>query len=482
MQSDNLSNLGKKLVLIFAVSAFVFIGAVVLFSSMMSASAEPEGSPTGWTAILTDDFEGPLNKWTIAQTAGSGDYYWAATTYTQTEGAQSVWATGGGTDGSGLTAGTDDYPANVVSSMQLASSVDLTGTNQVRLTFDYWTDLGSGDLLNVGVSTNGTDFTGVDSISGNSNGWQSKTIDLNDYAGETTVWIDFVFSSNADASVGKGAFVDNVVLEGFNEQLTYLPILIKDPTPTPTATPAYLYQDNFSDPGSGWPIVDNRHDPSDCFRWWYSSGSYNVEICDDRTDVKASPLVRLPNGDYEIEVDARFSTPARWWDSYGILFDAKDDPNPNNPDLGDYYMLWVLWEGEGRVLYKILNDVPGDQEDLFPWVALEGNRYNYDSNGTSWNRWKITRRSDKITISLNGTVIKTVNEPRPTSNYQYLFGVYAATYETHPMSAAFDNYTVRELGTGRGEVLSTYNYNLDAHPYVVSGEFDLDEFLPNYDE
>ena len=44
MQSDNLSNLGKKLVLIFAVSAFVFIGAVVLFSSMMSASAEPEGS------------------------------------------------------------------------------------------------------------------------------------------------------------------------------------------------------------------------------------------------------------------------------------------------------------------------------------------------------------------------------------------------------------------------------------------------------
>ncbi len=237
------------------------------------------------------------------------------------------------------------------------------------------------------------------------------------------------------------------------------------------------YFDNFNS-NTGWPVIDHTWDSSDCFKWFFANGNYNVDICDDRTDVKASPLVRLPSGDYEIEVDARWREPGSWWDAYGILFDAKDDPDPNNPDLGDYYMLWVLWEGEDKVLYKVLEDGPGYQKDLFSWVRLHSDTYNYDNHGTGWNHWKITRTSNSITIHLNGHHLRTVSIPRPTTNNQYLFGVYASTYETHPVKISFDNYLVKGFGASSSSV-SYAASNVEEHPYVISGEFDLDAFLPN---
>lgn len=248
----------------------------------------------------------------------------------------------------------------------------------------------------------------------------------------------------------------------------------------------FFYFDDFSDPNSGWPIVDNRHVSNDCFRWYYNEGTYNAEICDDRTDVKVGPLVKLPESSYEIEVVSRFNSSGGWWTSYGILFDAKDEPDPNKPDLGDYYMIWVLWEGSNVHKWKILNDItgPGKQIDVTKWEILNSDEYNYGSNGNAFNTWKIVRTADTISVYVNDNHLATVGEKRPTTNYQYLFGLYTATYETgtkqNPLRTNFDSYKVVALENNAQDVEALRPLSVGG-TYVVE-PFDLDDHLPKVRE
>lgn len=443
------------------VAGILIVLTIALFAglSMQAEGAELPASISGWTTVFEENFESGIGpNWTVADTNGAtnGEYYWATTSFISSEGSNSAWVTGGGVDGSLLTPGTDDYPNNALSSM-IHDSVDLSGATVARLTFDYWIDSeATFDPLVVSASTDGSTYNNLAVYDGNSGGWQSEEISLNALVGESQVWIQFFFNSNA-SNTAAGAFVDSIRLESATEFTMFMPLI---PKPLP---PPYFYFDDYSDPSSGWPIVDNTHVSNDCFKWFYSSvETYRSDICDDRTDVKASPLVKLPTGDYEIEVDARFREAGGWWTAYGILFDAKNEPDPNKPDLGDYYMLWVLWEGQQKHKWKILKDVPGKQISLTEWAILDGSDYNYGSNGTSWNTWRVERTNNTIAIYLNDNHLRTINESRPTTNYQELFGLYTSTYETDRLKVAFDNYYVFgeangpaiRLGNGQGTYIS----------------------------
>lgn len=465
---------------------------VVAIIGAMSGPALSAQSPTGqasWDTVFTETFESGISAdWTVSDGNDDtdGEYYWATTTYTASEGTNSAWATGGGADGSSLTAGTDNYPNNALSYM-VRDSVNLSGTTNVRLNFDYLVQTEPAlDILQVTASSDGATYDTLATYSGDSEGWQSETLSLNDYADEEEVWIRFFFSSNG-ANNDVGVFVDNIVLESLTAQQTYFPVVRKDATPTPTntptptstpsptATPPFHYYDDFSDPDSGWPVVDHTHVPNDCFEWFYEFGDYKSNICDDRTDVKVSPLVPLPSGDYTMEVDARFRPTEgdRWWTSYGILFDAKDEPNPNLPDLGDYYMIWVLWQGEGEHLWKILKDVPGDQEDVTPWQHLSPSVYDYGFTGSEWNTWRIERTSSRIRVYVNDHQLANISEPRPTTNNQILFGVFSSTYETDANRVAFDNVLIDYLNGPSAPWTGT------PQPFYQSGDgMELDALLP----
>ncbi len=421
--------------------------------------------------LFEETFESDLSAWTVVDEDGStnGEYFWATTTYTSSQGASSVWASGGGAQGSTLTPGTNGYPNNSLASMT-AGPFDASGATSLALNYDFWTltqeDV---DLLLVKASTDGSSFTTLDTRDGNSSGWKSVTLDLSTYAGEDQVWIEFTFSSNATV-VDSGVFIDNVSLVESTESITYFPFIQQAPPP-----PSYYYLDEFDDPSSGWPTPDNRWNPQDCFRWFYSNGTYASDICDDRTDVKVSPLVALPTGDYEITVPARFREPAGWWTSYGIMFDAKDDPDPTKPDLGDYYMVWVLWEGVGKHKWKILRDYPGGQADVTAWQILDTSVYNYENSGTAYNTWRIERTSTKISVYVNDALLITVNENRPTTNQQILFGLYNSTYETSSNKVGFDSYQVIALD---GSSLRMHEAPPPGVGTYSSGAFSLENMLP----
>ncbi|MCA9921039.1 MAG: hypothetical protein KC421_01640 [Anaerolineales bacterium] len=464
-----------------SIASFLVVIVLVLALSSVAATGTNETAVTAWTNVINDTFESGIGGTAVdLDGATNGEYFWATSTYTAGAGTTSAWATGGGAQGSALTAGTDNYPPNAESALTYGP-VDLSSYAIAQLSYDYWTETEAAtDLLQVRISTDGTNFSLLSSFDGSSSGWQSDSINLNSYAGEAQVWVRFYFTSNGSTE-DMGVFIDNVLLEASDAQLVYLPVVRKDPTPTPTptATPVpYFYFDDFSDSNSGWPKVDHRNVSDDCYRWVYKNDVYHADICDDRTDIKASPLVNLPTGDYEIEVDARFSTPdSGWWTAYGIIFDGKDDPNPSNPDLGDFYMLWVLWEGTGQGKYKLINDVPGQQKDVFDWRALPS-AYKYGSSNNEWNTWRIVRTNSTISIYLNDQFVTTAGASRPTTNYQVLFGVYVSTYETNKLSVEFDNYKVVALD-------GSLNYgpaNQAADPYFVSGDFSLEALLPQNEE
>jgi hypothetical protein len=228
--------------------------------------------------------------------------------------------------------------------------------------------------------------------------------------------------------------------------------------------------------------VDNTWNPQDCFKWYYSnSQTYHNDICDDRTDVKVSPGVQLPVGDYVLEADGRFrQSNDMWWTSYGILFDAKDEPDPNKPDLGDYYMVWVLWEGSNKHKWKIMQDKPGGkQEDVTPWRILDGSYYDYGNEGTNFNHWKIERTDSRIRVFVNGKQLADVGNARPTTNNQIWFGLYSSTYETSVMKAGYDNYLVDFLSAD-ASFDGPYWSSADAsESIIVSGQFELENLLPD---
>jgi hypothetical protein len=258
------------------------------------------------------------------------------------------------------------------------------------------------------------------------------------------------------------------------EQALYLPLVRNEPAPA-----TYYYFDDFSDDSSGWPIVYNP-DPHNWFHWYYENGTYQLDIADDRTDVKASPGVVLPNGDYFRWYDPNLMN---YWSSYGILFDGKDDPDPANPDLGDYFMLWILFEGPSTAKWTILNDMtgPGNQEPVGGWRLLSDSVYNYGDNGLGWNHWKIVRTDNSISVYCNGTLLETLkcgptemNCVRPRDNYQILFGLYGSTYETNRASYSWDNYLIELTGSQTG------SWNPEPRgPVVVSGGSELDALLPH---
>jgi hypothetical protein len=472
------------------IGSFVLVFALVglLTGSAVGADSPNQGNEPLWTPVFTDSFEGDITAdWTLEDGDGAdnGEYYWATTSITASEGTSSVWATGGGADGELLTPGTDNYPSNVLSYM-IRGPVDISGTTRARLSFDYWLQTQQNiDVLQVQVSTDGTNFSPVETLSGDSAGWQTEIVDLSSYAGEEALWIAFFFSSNG-ATNDLGAFVDNVILETRAETDTYLPVMVKDPTATPTFTPTptptpsptpsptpapFYYFEDFNDGAGGWPTVDHTHDPTDCFRWFTESDQYKVDICDDRTDVKVSPLIQQPDGDYSLEVDVRFRTDAGWWSSYGIIFDGKDDPDPDNPDLGDYYMLWILWEGSHIHKWRILKDVPGDQFYLNDWQSLSDSVYNYGDAGQEWNEWRIERTENSIAVYVNDHHLDTLSEPRPRTNQQNVFGVFASTYETGANQVAYDNVLVDYLN-GSGPA-----WQGTPQPFFDSGSLNLDALL-----
>lgn len=362
--------------LVWGLAAVVSLAAVVALLLIRPGTAVSSAgrSAQNWTAVFSETFESPISStWQISDTDGisNGEYYWATTDVTASQGISSIWTSGGGADGSLLQPGVHHYPPNAASRM-LYGPLNLSGTIAVSLTFDAWLHTEPvSDSLQVLVSADGLQYDQVIELSGNSLGWQPFAADLDSYAGQPHVWLAFQFSSDA-VNQEKGVFLDNIALYTLDSQRAwalYLPSVqqIAAAEPTPSPIPAWLsYVNSFRaqaglhplDENSDWSsgdwlhsryMVKNGyvgHDETPGNPWYTAEG----QAAGQNGNVLVSSWVNTPD---ETAIDFWMTSP---FHAIAIL-----DPQLHSTGFGSYHEAIGPWHtgatldvGRGR------GDLPGD--------------------------------------------------------------------------------------------------------------------------
>ena len=146
-------------------------------------------------SVFEDDFESSIaSTWTVGGTSP----HWAR----QSEG-------GGGFVLSDSPAG--DYAANGDSWARPTTAIDLSGKRGCAVEYDLTLDTQQDhDFLVVEGSSDGTTWAPVASYSSSLN--ESQFDDLSAFDGATTFYLRFRLKSDADATVGDGAKIDNLTL------------------------------------------------------------------------------------------------------------------------------------------------------------------------------------------------------------------------------------------------------------------------------
>ena len=184
-------------------------------SELESASPDASGASgaeAASTSIFFDGFEGASPPWTVG-----GDPTWAVTMYRTAVGARSAYCAGSGI-----------YPpgpyANGMNAWLIAGPFDLSGVTSATVAFKLYlkTELNYDGVYSL-VSIDGQHYYGPAGVSGDSQGWIDRSLDLTaveglgSVCGRGQVWIAFNFTSDGSGT-DEGAYVDEVRVTGAGGQ------------------------------------------------------------------------------------------------------------------------------------------------------------------------------------------------------------------------------------------------------------------------
>jgi hypothetical protein len=225
----------------------------------------------------------------------------------------------------------------------------------------------------------------------------------------------------------------------------------------------FNFFDDFSDYQSGWPrewektrgalyqVRPDEHPscPGSGCPYDDGDGYLIARRSGSEPTARFGPDVKVPSGNYEIEVDVRWYD-AAYYATYQIFFGSDDD-------FENYYAVQVRINIEGssddceyRVvehktslagygMYKIESE-----NELQGWTDPGSIRCDVDkdADGAKWDNWKIRREGDEITLWINGDKEGPFEDD--TFGANRYFGVGATIYEGFtPSKPVFDNFRVR---------------------------------------
>jgi serine/threonine protein kinase len=192
-------------------------------------------------------------------------------------------------------------------------------------------------------------------------------------------------------------------------------------TPRPTNTPpaesgGLLFQDDFSDSGSGWEVGDY-----DFGSVGYGAGYYY--IISSETEQMMWGLAAQDFSDLTVEVDAtQISGPTNDNNAYGIM--CRVQPND------DGYVLRVSGDG----YYAIHRIADGEFEPLVDWAASDAIR-----QGNANNHITAVCDGTYLALFINGELLAEANDE---TFGQGDIALTATTYEAEPTEIHFDNLAV----------------------------------------
>ena len=205
------------------------------------------------------------------------------------------------------------------------------------------------------------------------------------------------------------------------------PVVSDDPVaPEAPAAPApvesnILFQDDFSDPNSGWDRADWADGLTD-----YGNGVYRMILKIPSYDIWANPG-RNFEGDIRVEADAT-KVSGEDDNDYGLICRYSGAPETPN-----YYYAIISSDG-----YAVIGKVTGgsteylSSEEMLPTDAIK--------QGTTTNHIQMDCIGSTLTLSVNGQQVTSTSDASFTSGD---VGFLAGTFDIPSAEIHFDNLVVR---------------------------------------
>jgi hypothetical protein len=193
-----------------------------------------------------------------------------------------------------------------------------------------------------------------------------------------------------------------------------------------------LYQDDFSNPDSGWPIVFESD-----YRLEYLNGKYSMWL-----DHKDGLLAASPDflaADYSLSTELQNVNGV--YGSYGLIFGLSSD-------WSQFYTFEIDPQGNYSIfLYNNEN-----------WSLLAEGYSSAINQGSSPNHLKIVRDGTLIEAWVNGQLMISISNGAYTG--QRYVGLIISTYDDLNLDVHFDNFLVEALSCGAVTLKSDENLSL----------------------
>jgi uncharacterized repeat protein (TIGR01451 family) len=252
--------------------------------------------------------------------------------------------------------------------------------------------------------------------------------------------VTITFGATVSQTAPSGTSITNsAVISGGGEIITctatvaveplwvYLPIIFRN------YCPPGPYADDFSDPGSGWPIDDTGDT-----LYEYLNGEYRILLRNANWWAGARPGFKASN--YIVAVDVRRTT-GGITGSYGLIFGLSDDWSqfysfeiaPHNIPPARNYIIFRYNSGNWTPL------AAGFSDNISPiWDAT--------------NRLKIERNGSLIRAYANGHLLTSVSDGSYTGSRHV--GLIATSSSMPNLDVRFDNFTVDPICGAAATALS----------------------------
>jgi serine/threonine protein kinase len=188
-------------------------------------------------------------------------------------------------------------------------------------------------------------------------------------------------------------------------------------TPTRSSIPVstILFQDDFSDSGSGWPRTSEND-----YAGEYVNGAYNI-------------VVKTPSG-------VVFPSPGGPFSDVIIEVDATKNGGPDNSILGvtcrytagNYYLLLISSDGYAQIAKR----TGGDFGQIVDWQASSAIK-----QGNARNHVRAECIGDRLSLWVNGRQVLTSTDGDHSSGRG---GLYVSAFDIAPVDILFDNFVVGE--------------------------------------
>lgn len=168
-----------------------------------------------WDFLLGEDFEDVFPRGPCAVYDASGDGFdrtWGKDDHRPFEGDWAGWPASGGADG--VDPAVSDYPANL-DSWLICGPFDLSTAQDFLVRFTRWLEINDADdFFFVGASLDGSSFSGLAWYGVSS--WVTYHVWFQGVEGDDSVWVGWLFHSDADSNRAEGAWIDNLEVWRYN--------------------------------------------------------------------------------------------------------------------------------------------------------------------------------------------------------------------------------------------------------------------------